>query len=312
MNTRRKLMQAKPERPSTRWHLMNESFYPLFDASKHPHVEYWYNMAASGLQRDQFRAICKGIYQQDPTTPDPVYATTTTGIVEKEQVRLLIKNYGVVLSDEEGKAKAKVWLLHCGTSNRDRNEFRSVFTGCQTTYEKRSVMHTDYVAPEAESYSADRTHFVRSVDWNSMKSREEMQALEAERRERGGAVANQLDRRPSVVEAEQRNATHPKPRVTKPKNQFDGVNVLASLGYSDVPAEEAIAQLKAKRAADHDGEWYYVDKDGSTVYKAKNSKGHAGGPAGGESAAGSSTGKGGILTSVTSEPMARWVNKTCD
>ncbi|KAL7695451.1 hypothetical protein N2W54_001368 [Lotmaria passim] len=306
MNTRRKLVQAEPEKPSTQWHLMNEAFHPLFDPSKQAHVEYWYNMTATGRQRDQFRTICNGIFQQDPATPDPVFASATTATVEQEQVRLLLKHYGAVLSDREGKAKARVWLLHCGTSNRDRNEFRSVFTGCQSTYEKRSVMHTDYIAPEADSYPNDRTHFVRSADWNSVKSREEMQALEAERRERLGAGAVRLDKRPSAIEEEQRNAQHPKPRVTKPKNQFDGINVLATLGYQDVPAEEAIAQLKAKREANHDAEWYYLDKDGSTVYKAKGTKKQAG------AAAGSSEDGGGILTSVTSEPMARWVNKTCD
>lgn len=310
MNTRRKMMQAKPENPSTQWHLMSESFYPLFEASKHAHVEYWYNMAATGIQRDQFRAICKGMYQQDPSKPDPVFASATTAAVEKEQVRLLLKNYGVVLSDGEGKPKARVWLLHSATSNRDRNEFRAVFTGCQTTYENRSVMQKDYVAPEAESYSADRTHFVRSVDWSSLKTREEMQALDSERRARSGAAPVNLNKRPSAVEEERRNALHPKPRVTKPKNQFDGVNVLATLGYEGVPPEEAIAQLKAKRDADQDAEWYYVDTDGSTVYKAKSSKGHAGGARSG-AAAGSSNG-GGLLTSVTSEPMTRWVNKTCD
>ncbi|KPA81086.1 hypothetical protein ABB37_04444 [Leptomonas pyrrhocoris] len=310
MNTRRKLVQAKPEHPSTQWHLMKESFYPIFEADKRAHVEYWYNMAATGMQRDQFRAICKGIYEQDPAKPDPAYAAALTETVEKEEVRLLLKNYGVVLSDSEGKPKAQTWLLHCGTSRRDRNGFRSVFAGCGTSYERRSVMHTDYVAPEAENYAIDRTHFVRSVDWNSLKSREEMQALEAERRACGGAVASDLDKRPSLIEAERRNAEHQKPRTTKPKNQFDGVNVLATLGYTDAPAEEVIARLKAKREADRDAEWYYVDKDGCTVYKAKGLKGHAGGPAAG-TAAGSGE-DGGILSTVTREPMTRWVTKTCD
>ncbi|KPI88141.1 hypothetical protein ABL78_2774 [Leptomonas seymouri] len=310
MNTRRKLIQAKPEIPSTQWHLMKEPFYPLFDADKRAHVEYWYNMVATGPQRDQFRAICKDIYQQDPTKPDPVLISATTTVLEKEQVRLLLKNYCSVLSDSEGKPKTRVWLLHCGTSYRDRNAFRSVFTGCQISFEKRSVMHTDYVAPEAESYSIDRTHFVRSVNWNSQKNREEVQALEAERRARGGVVASVLDKRASAIEEERRNAMHPKPRFTKPKNQFDGVNVLASLGYTEMPPEETIAQLRAKREADQDAEWYYVDKDGSTVYRAKGLKGHVGGPATGAAAA-SSKGNG-IIESVTSEPMTRWVSKTCD
>lgn len=315
MNTRRKLMQAKPEKPSAQWHLMSESFYPLFTTDKRQHVEYWYNMAATGMQREKFRAICKGIYQQDPSTPDPTYASATTATVEIEQVRLLLKNYGVVLSDAEGKPKARTWLLHCGTSSRDRNDFRSVFTGCQTTYENRSVMQVDYVAPEAESYDADRTHFVRSVDWSSLKSREEMQALETERRQKSGTAATtavSLNKRASTIEEERRCAAHPKPRTTKPKSQFDNVNVLATLGYDGVPPEEAIAQLKAKRDADHDAEWYYVDKDGSTVYKAKSTKGQPGGGAAAGPAAARSSKGGGILTSVTSEPMTRWVNKTCD
>ncbi|CAJ1035436.1 hypothetical protein Q4I30_007125 [Leishmania utingensis] len=301
MNTRRKMVQAKPDIPSTQWHLMNEAFYPLFEADKRQHVEYWYNMAATGVQRDIFRRICSAIYQQDPATPDPIFDADFTETVELEEVRLLLKNYGAVLSDTVGKPKTRVWLLHCGKSNRDRNEFRSVFTGCQTTYERRSVMHTDYVAPDADSYPDNRTHFVRRVDWTSLKKREAMVGLEAERRTYGGVVGSQLDKLPVNSDGK------PIQRITKPKNQFDGVNFLASLGFDGVPMEEAVAQLKAKQEAHLEAEWYYVDKDGSTVYKARSTKG----PAVGATASKPEKVEGGILASVTPGPMTRWVNKTC-
>ncbi|GET91978.1 hypothetical protein, conserved [Leishmania tarentolae] len=310
MNTRRKMVQSKPNVPSTHWHLMSEDFYPIFEADKRQHVEYWYNMTATGLQRDIFRRICNAIYQQDPTTPDPTFNVAFTETVELEQVRLLLKNYGVVLSDNVGKPKTRVWLLHCGKSSRDRNEFRSVFTGCQTTYERRSVMNTDYVAPDPDSYPDDRTHFVRSVDWTSLKTREEMAKLEAQRRANGGVMGSQLEKLPSIIAEERRrmnNGGKPLQRTTKPKNQFDGVNVLSSLGFDGVPAEEALAQLKANRDAHREAEWYYVEKDGSTVYKARITKGATVGAA----ASSSQRGEGGILSSVTSEPMTRWVNKTC-
>ncbi|KAK7201370.1 hypothetical protein NESM_000199400 [Novymonas esmeraldas] len=314
MNTRRKMIQAKPEKPSTRWHVMHETFYPIFDADKRPHVEYWYNMAATGVQRDIFRRICSGIFQQSPATPDPTFDADFTETVELQQVHLLLTNYGVVLSDTEGKPKTRVWLLHCGTSRRDRNEFRSVFTGCQTTYERRSVFQTDYTAPESESYPADRTHYVRSVDWTSLKTREEMQALEAERRARGAVTVSQLGKRPTIIAEEQRRINGDGSlvqRTTKPKNQFDGVNFLSSLGFAGVPSEEAVAALRAKQLAHREEDWYYVDKDGSTVYKARSTRSYAAASA---AAPGSSASKGeggGLLSTVTSEPMTRWVNKTC-
>ncbi|CBZ30031.1 conserved hypothetical protein [Leishmania mexicana MHOM/GT/2001/U1103] len=310
MNTRRKMTQAKPDVPSTHWHLMSEDFYPLFEVDRRQHVEYWYNMTATGVQRDIFRRICNAIYRQDPATPDPIFNVAFCETVELEQVSLLLKNYGSVLSDNVGKPKTRVWLLHCGKSSRDRNEFRSVFTGCQTTYERRSVMHTDYVAPNPASYPADRTHFVRSVNWTSLKTREAMLNLEAQRRANGGVMRSQMDKLASTIAGEQRRMNSdgkPMQRTSKPKNQFDGVNVLSSLGFDGVPAEEAVAQLKAKQNAHREAEWYYVDKDGSTVYKARPTKG----PTVASVARRPERGEGGILASVTSEPMTLWVNKTC-
>ncbi|KAG5469508.1 hypothetical protein LSCM1_02731 [Leishmania martiniquensis] len=312
MNTRRKMMQVEPNVPSTKWHLMNEAFYPLFEDDKRPHVEYWYNMVATGVQRDIFRRICHAIYEQDATTPDPTFDAHFTETVEREQVYLLLKNYGVVLSDAVGKPKARVWLLHCGKSNRDRNEFRSVFTGCQSTYEQRSVMHTDYLPPDADSYPDDRIYFKRSVEWNSLKKQKERQSLEAQRLTCLGVSESQAatcSATGSIDEQQRRTNSDEKPRsrITKPKNQFDGVNFLSSLGFDGVPTDEAIAQLKAKQSAYREAEWYYVDEDGCTVYKARCAKGSTVPATDGTP----KKNDGGILSSVTSEPMTRWVNKTC-
>ncbi|KAG5469856.1 hypothetical protein CUR178_01997 [Leishmania enriettii] len=312
MNTRRKMIQAKPDVPSTKWHLMHEAFCPLFEEDKRQHVEYWYNMAATGVQRDIFRRICHAIYAQDPATPDPTFDAPFTEAVELEQVHLLLKNYGVVLSETVGKPKTRVWLLHCGTSNRDRSEFRSVFTGCQSTYERRSVMHTDYVAPDADSYPDDRIYFKRSIEWTGVKKQKEMQRLEAQRLAHRGVTETRPDGCPTaaVIDRQQRSTNSddkPRPRITKPKNQFDGVNFLSPLGFDGVPPEEAIAQLKAKQDAYREAEWYYVDKDGSTVYKTRSATGAAVATAGDRS----KKDDGGILSTVTSEPMTRWVNKTC-
>ncbi|KAG5495198.1 hypothetical protein JKF63_02253 [Porcisia hertigi] len=310
MNTRRKMIQAKPDNPSKRWHLMNEAFHPLFVDDKRGQVEYWYNMVASGLQRDNFRRICNEMYRQDPATPDPSFNAAFTETVELEQVHLLLKNYGFVLSDTIGKPMARVWLLHCGTSSRDRKDFRAVFTGCQSTYERSSVMHTDYVAPDADKYPTDRTHNLRSVDWTNLNARSAMQDLEEQRRLHGAVTGSQLRRRSTTIAEEQRRFNSDgtlKPRITKPKNQFDGVNFLSSLGFDGVPSEEALAQLKANREAYREAEWYYVDKDGSTVYKARATKGSGFAATAGKSA----KGEGGILGSFTSEPITRWVNKTC-
>lgn len=285
---------------------MNEAFYPIFLEEKREQVEFWYNMVATGCQRNQFRRICNEIFVQDPNKADPTYAASYTAIVDVEDARLILKYYGLVLSEDIGKPRARTWLLHIGTNHRIRDEFRSCFTGCQTEFRSESVMHKDYQPPEEEHYLKDRTHFVRSVDWSSIGVREKMKLLEEHRRSMGGVNVSTLDKRASQI-AEERLATlRPRERVTKPKNQFDGVNVLTTLGYTETEQEEAVKQLKAKVEADRQVEQYYVDADGCTVYKARATHGQAG-RANGTSA----PGDGGILSTVTSEPIARWVTKTC-
>lgn len=310
MNTRRKLIQPKASAPSTTWRVMHEEFHPIFLAEAREHVEDWYNLGATGQQRDLFRGICSEIYKANPNTsntntigndhaasePRTVRDGVTfidsnaaaanssnthknasgsavdrrasyTILVEKQDALLMIKFYGSVLTDV-GKSKAHAWIIH-SSNRRRRDNFRDVFTGCQTVFKKKSVMRRDYVAPEGESYHDDRTYFHRSVDWTSLNARGRMQSLQNDRNNGSsnissgggvgvGGVGNDdaavasygsrswrpegattttaaaalppLDmQRPSVVVAAQ---DRPAKRFTKPKSQSDGVNYLAGLGYT--------------------------------------------------------------------------------
>lgn len=295
MNTRRKTIQAKPSKPSVRWHLQHVAYHPLFVPESHEHIEYWYNIGATGVQRDLFRTICSEIFAQDSSKADPTYPADFTAMVNLEEAHLMLKYFGRLLTDDVGKPRVRVWILH-EANRRRREHFRAVFAGVQTVFEKRSVMHTDYVPPEAEAYLQDRTHYHRRVDWTSLKARREMQQLQETRAASQGTF---LDKHPSAIVAERDSVGQP--RFTKPKSQFDGVNVLASFGYGDVPVEEAISDLKVRQHAHLEAERYYVDTDGSTVYKA-------GVPRRKETTAKNS----GILQSVTSDPITHWKVKVCD
>lgn len=267
---------------------MHECYHPLFLAESRDHVEYWYNMGATGVQRDLFRDICKEIYVQNANAEDPTYISEYTGIVNKEEAHLMVKNFGLTLSDT-GKQKARVWILHVANRRR-RDHFRDVFTGCQTIFKNISTMKADYISPEEETYPDQRTYFHRDVDWTSLRGRQNIQKLSEERERLAG-----LERASAAAKCT-------KPRFTKPKNQFDGVNVLSTLGLGDMDPETAIEQMKARRDAHQEAEMYYVDTDGSTVYRAggknlvsnRNEKGYS------------------LIAGVTDEPIAEWKVKVCD
>lgn len=289
MNTRREFVKAKPDRPSTKWHLMNEAYHPLFLPELYAHIEYWYNVGATGVQRDYFREICQEIYKQDGEKPDPVFPLAYTQLVRTEEATLMLKNFGETLT-ELGKKKSRVWILYESNSRR-RDIFRDVFAGCQTTLKRLSTMKADYTPPSTDYSDMDRIHFHRNVDWTSLRGRKNIQKL-AEMRAQTIANDNAIKLEGS-----------PKPRFVKPKRQMEGVSVLNTFGYGDMPPEEAIAALKARRDAHQESEMYYVDTDGSTVYRAGvHHKSSA-----------SRRGDGyNFMVGVTSEPMSEWKVKVCD
>eukprot|EP00796_Vickermania_ingenoplastis_P008443 gene8443-5921_t len=287
MNTRRKFLQPKPDVPSSHWHLMKESYHVIFVPEYRDHVEYWYNMGATGVQRDLFRDICKEIYAQNPDAADPDYPSEFTALMHKEEAYLMLKNFGLTLTDL-GQRKARVWILHVANRRR-RDNFRDVFTGCQSIFKNISTMKTDYAPPEDYRYPDNRTYFHRDVDWTSLRGRNNIQKLNEQREKEAG-----LEREMKLEVGPQR------PRFTKPKNQFDGVNVLSTLGYGDMSPEEAIAQMTARRNAHQESEKYYVDKDGSTVYRA-----------GVQYKATSSKGEGrNLIGGVITEPIGEWKVKS--
>ncbi|CCW60887.1 unnamed protein product [Phytomonas sp. EM1] len=301
MNTRRKLLQAKDSVPSTKWHLMNEEYHIIFLPEWREHVEYWYNMGATGQQRELFRLICSEIYVQDETKPDPTYSTQYTATKCKEEANLLIKYYGKVLT-KLGKDRARVWILHVARNGWRRcTDFRDVFTGCQTIFENKSVLHADYLPPEPQCYPTDRSNFKKSTELMILKSQSSTQATPVALSETEKFDKMLMEKRPTyIVNA----CAEPKTRFTKPKNQFDGFNIVKTLGYSDESPEKTIEQLKAKQAAFQESETYCVDKDGSTIYKAE--------PVTSTRQRMAATGNGRILDCATSDPIAQWRVKICD
>ncbi|KEG09851.1 hypothetical protein DQ04_04531010 [Trypanosoma grayi] len=232
---------------------MHEEYYPIFAPEYREQVEYWYNKTATGKQRNTFRRICQEIYAQDPDKEEPVYCALYTRQVAQCEVKVMMKNYGIVLSDL-GRKLARVWIMHVA-SRRDKESFREVFTGAQSRFLPVSVMKTDYVPPDEEVYGeVDRSNFLCSVDWSNPEAQEERQRL---RQQRFGS----------------RRLTVPsnRPRVTKPKNQFDGVSALATLGYAGADEEETIKTLRKKLDEHAELDRYYT-VDGCTVYVAGGSK----------------------------------------
>ncbi|EPY33767.1 hypothetical protein STCU_01999 [Strigomonas culicis] len=321
MNTRRKIAQAKPEVFSTKWHLLHESYYPLFETPMHPFVEDWYNLEASGAQRDRFRALCREIYAtapapagtaSPPAAPDPSrnkawIDTETDRTLREEEARTTLLHYGEVLS-AEGKGRARGWLLQPTTTKREKKTFRELFLGCQPHKPPKSVLKTDYILPAAldeEVYDrVDRTHFQRSVDWNNLKARSEMQQMQEQRSAHDvqsahiSIIGSSIDGRQADPNAK---------RFTKPKNQFDDVNYLASLrGYEHMSKEEALADIQRRRAEGSalaqvgPAGTYEVKADGSTVYKAGANRMRP------ETEGKDAT----ALSSVCAEPMAQWKVKT--
>ncbi|CAD2215615.1 hypothetical protein, conserved [Angomonas deanei] len=293
MNTRRKLVTKEAEKPSTTFHLMHESYHPLFQPKAISQVEDWYNLGASGPQRSSFRSICSEIYNQSTTAPPPTFSTQTESIMRQEECKNMLKAYAEVLSDE-GKEKAKVWILS-QSSTRRRDEFRGVFFACKAYVPPKSTQKNDYVKPDDEEYNVDRANFQKSVDWTDLKARKGAQELHQ-------TGAGREAKRPSKIVEEQRRAQNPTARVTKPKNQFDQVNHLAALGYDDsVNSAEAIAELKRQHELNAESESYYREPEtGATVYKAGAGKAT-------HTAAKSDPH---MMKGYTSEPMTQWNVKT--
>ncbi|ORC91567.1 uncharacterized protein TM35_000051630 [Trypanosoma theileri] len=253
MNTRHRKLAPIPYKPSEKWHLMHEEYFPIFVPDRREQVEYWYNKTATGQQRDAFRRICERMYAQDPNKQEPEYSAAYTRNIAICEVKVMLKEYGEVLS-ELGKRLARVWILHEAT-RRDKETFREIFTGAQTLFIPVSVMKADYVAPDEEVYKdMDRSNFLSSVDWSSSKESEKRQELH---RKKFGEKRLTLEQQ--------------RPRVTKPKNQFDGINPLATLGYTDISEEEAVVKLREKLEEHANSDRYYT-VDGCTVYVAGNSK----------------------------------------
>lgn len=270
---------------------MKEPYHVLFQEKFHEHVEYWYNMCATGVQRDLFRQICKELLLQEPNEPEPIFPAKFQEVLRKGEADMMIKNYGLTLNDT-GKQKARLWILKTSTQ-RLRDNFRDVFTGCQTMFQIISVMHKDYTHLEPEDYPANKLFYHSKADWSSLKDRKLMQewAVRKEKEIISTNIVKPID------------LPRPEGRFRKPKNQFDGVNVLTDLGLGHLPSEVAIAQLKARRDANQESEQYYMDPSQATVYRA-----------GVQRKAGSSNKNDGynILAGVTSEPMAEWKVKVCD
>ncbi|KAH9593109.1 hypothetical protein LSM04_001527 [Trypanosoma melophagium] len=253
MNTRYRKLVPVPYKPSVKWHLMHEEYYPIFAPERREQVECWYNKTATGKQRDAFRCICERMYAQDPDKQEPEYCAVYTRNAALCEVKMMIKEYGVVLS-ELGKKLARVWILH-EASRRDKDSFREVFTGAQSLFIPVSVMKADYVTPEEEVYKdIDRSNFLSSIDWSNSKASAKRQELH---QQKSG------QKRLTLGEHH--------PRVTKPKSQFDGINPLATLGYTDISEEKAIEKLREKLDEHANSDRYYT-VDGCTVYVAGNSK----------------------------------------
>ncbi|RNF05113.1 hypothetical protein TraAM80_04842 [Trypanosoma rangeli] len=253
MNTRFTKIVPLPSKPSVKWHLMHEEYYPIFVPERREQVQYWYNKIATGKQRDTFRRVCQEIYTQDPDLPDPEYTAKYTLQVAFCEVKIMLKHYGLVLSDV-GKKLARVWILHVA-SPRDKDSFREVFTGAQSVFIPLSVMKTDYRSPDEDAYEGiDRSNFLWSVDWTNLEA-EEKRAQIYRQRHSTRSLSLQTDR----------------PRVTKPKNQFDGFSPLTALGYADDTEEEAINKLRNKLEETGESDRYFT-VDGCTVYVAGGSK----------------------------------------
>ncbi|CCW71465.1 unnamed protein product [Phytomonas sp. Hart1] len=301
MNTRRKFLEAKLRVPSTKWHLMNEAYYIIFLPEWREHVEYWYNLGATGQQRDLFRRICSEIYAQDATKPDPTYSTQYNAIQSKEEAKLLIKYYGKVLT-KSGQDRARVWVLHVARNAwRPLNDFRDIFTGCQTIFKNESVLHADYLPPEPQYYPTDRSLFKKSTELLSLELQSKAQQTPAVLTEVDQHEKMMAEKRPTyIVDTCEKSKTF----FAKPKNQFDGFNILKTMGYSNESPEKTIAQLRAKQSAYQESETYCVEKDGSTFYKAE--------PVTSTRQRTAATGNGRILDCVTSDPITHWRVKICD
>lgn len=256
LNTRRKpAAKAADVAPSTQWHLMHESYHPLFKPECRERVESWYNMDATGNQRDVFRSICAVIYATHAS--GGAAAPPDTSLAAKTAAELLIKHYGDSLS-EKGKAKAYLWLVTEGQSRRAQDQFRDVFTGCQAAQKMQSVCHAEYGAIEPQHYVVDRTHFIRQVDWAATN------ACKASSQPPTAAEGCDATTPGSTAAP----ATRETRRITKPRSQFDGVNYFAMLGLDDMDSETAMNTLREQRDAYEEKKRYYIDSDGSTVYRA--------------------------------------------
>ncbi|EKG03364.1 hypothetical protein TCSYLVIO_005592 [Trypanosoma cruzi] len=252
MNTRFRKLSPLPQKPSVKWHLMHEEYHPIFAPERREQVEYWYNKTATGRQRNTFRRICQEMYTLDPDKEDPVYTAEYTCQVSFCEVKMMIKHYGAVLSDL-GKRLARVWILHVATP-REKENFREVFTGAQSLFCPVTVMKADYTPPDEDAYKEiDRTNFLCSVDWTNLEAQEKRKQVHQQR-----------------YFSKSLSLASNRPRVTKPKNQFDGVSPLATLGYAG-DSEEAISTLRKKLEETRESDRYFT-VDGHTVYIAGGPK----------------------------------------
>ncbi|RNF25326.1 uncharacterized protein Tco025E_02349 [Trypanosoma conorhini] len=253
MNTRFRKLVPLPQKPSVKWHLMHEEYHPIFAPERREQVEYWYNKTATGKQRDSFRRICQEIYTQDPDMQDPEYTAEYTCQVAFCEAKMMIKHYGIVLSDL-GKRLARIWILHVATP-REKDNFREVFTGAQSQFIPQTVMKVDYTPPDEEAYEGiDRSNFLCCVDWTNLEAQEKRAQIYRQRHS-----------------VESLRLTKDRPRVTKPKNQFDGISPLDALGYAGDNEEEAISKLRKKLEEKAESDRYFT-VDGCTVYVAGGAK----------------------------------------
>lgn len=186
---------------------------------------------------------------------------------EKEAIVRRAERERRKLLSEEYKANEKVVTSAGVAAPRSLFMSKDELTGAA---DKKEKLYKHDPAPEP----VDRTHFLNSVDWTSLKARSAMQERQKKSNvntfagsanvlgsagvadasgegEAGtGEVPSRHDlrKRPSAIVDERLAGS--RQRTTKPKNQFDGmqVTILESLGYDMTKwtVEDAINELKVR------------------------------------------------------------------
>jgi hypothetical protein len=244
MLTRPKKLEAVVEKQSTKWHSVKDRFRGLFDPQHIPNVERWYNTIASGAHRTSFRNISKAIFLHQSVD-------VTADEFKKCQSDSFVRHYGAVLS-AEGRRKMASWAVNEADSNLVE-KMRDVFSAIQaTTFEPETTMKKAFIYRELPDIMP-KTYHRQKIDWSSSKTAEMIQKTKV----------NPMDS--AKVSTAAQSSTK---RVTKPKSQFDGVNMLDSLGLK---TEQEIEELRKNRSNVAHGSYKVDSATGCSMYNAVGS-----------------------------------------